>query len=100
MAGRDWRTKTPYKAVEDFTPRELAWEYLRRNPDFVRDQRRASKADADPDAAETVAQTWGLRFRRRPALRLATDGGILVTEPGPRRRHPDRRALRPHAPAA
>ncbi len=99
MAGRDWRTKAHYDAVEDFTPRELAWEYLRRNPDFVRDQRRASKAATDSDP-EAVAQTWGLRFRRRPSLQLATDGGVLVTGPGPGRHHPHHRAAEPRAPAA
>ena len=99
MAGRDWRTKAPYDAVEDFTPRELAWEYLRRNPDFIRDQRRASKPSANPDAAESVAQTWGLRFRGRPALRLTTNCSVLVTQSRPGR-CPDERTPVPHAPAA
>lgn len=100
MARRDWRTRTYYDGIEDFTPRELAWEYLRRNPDFKREQRRAPKAGSDPDLADSAAQTWGLRFRGRPKPRLATDGGVLVADRRPGRHRPNGIAPEPCAPAA
>ena len=99
MATRDWRKKTDYAAIEDFTRRELAWEYLRRNPDFKRDQRRIKKK-TEPAAADAVAQTWGLRFRDGSKPRCEGSRGVLVAFRQRRRCRPDERARELHAPAA
>lgn len=42
----DWRSEAAYAYIEKLQPRELAWEFLRRNPNYQDDVRRAS---ADPE---------------------------------------------------
>lgn len=98
MATRDWRRKTDYAEIEDFTPRELAWEYLRRNPDFKRDQRRIKKAEST--SGDDIAQTWGLRFPGRYEPGCEGSGGVLVAFPGVGHRHADGCAPESYATAA
>lgn len=64
MSSRDWRSESAYEELNTASLRDLAWEYLRRNPDYVRDHAEATAAPSEHAAAAT-AQTWGLRFRRR-----------------------------------
>jgi hypothetical protein len=62
----DWRSAARYSYVTQLHPAEIAWEFLRRNPDYHRDYpdiARAMKRGGDP--AEALARHWGLRFRRR-----------------------------------
>jgi hypothetical protein len=33
----DWRSAAAYAYLNDLNPAELAWEFLRRNPDYQRD---------------------------------------------------------------
>lgn len=58
---RDWRDPAPYEQAETYPARNLAWEFLRRNPDY----RRAYRATArQPQAiADDAVGRWGLRFR-------------------------------------
>ena len=35
----DWRSAAAYTYLNDLTPAELAWEFLRRNPDYQREYR-------------------------------------------------------------
>src|SRR6266853_873970 len=63
---QEWRSEAAYAYLNDLTPAELAWEFLRRNPEYQRDYRTA--ADATPDQAElpeSLITQWGLRFRDR-----------------------------------
>lgn len=89
IMARDWRSKVDYEELEAVPLRDLAWEYLRRNPNFVRDYRRAARTGSD--RAEAVALIWGLRFRgRSDSLRRQSPS---VLEARPRARHADARAV-------
>ncbi|WP_299959349.1 DUF6499 domain-containing protein [uncultured Roseobacter sp.] len=52
----NWRDETDYVYIENLDASGLAWECLRRNPDY-----RA----AFPNMAEKDAAAWGLRFPGR-----------------------------------
>lgn len=77
MSSRDWRSEGAYEELNTASLRDLAWEYLRRNPDYVRDHARSINAQSD-DAAAAAAQTWGLRFRRRSQPTRKSRRGFLV----------------------
>jgi hypothetical protein len=65
MSGRDWRSEDAHRDLDELNLRGLAWEYLRRNPDYIQDYRSiATASDIGPEVGET-ARTWGLRFRGR-----------------------------------
>ena len=40
----DWRAPESYKSVQDAEITDIAWEYLRRNPDYRRDYEEMVKA--------------------------------------------------------
>jgi hypothetical protein len=66
--GEDWRSEAAYDYIDDLSPSALAWEFLRRNPDY----RQAyyallSSGRLTDETAHEFAQQWGLRFRGRPA---------------------------------
>jgi hypothetical protein len=57
----DWRSHEAYSKVQNADPTGLAWECLRRNPDYRRNYRELENPiDAAP--AE-FRQKWGLSFR-------------------------------------
>ena len=61
----DWRDAAAYAYMDDLDPGDLAWECLRRNPDY----RREYPAMCDGTLS---SQTWGLRFpggSRAPSTR-------------------------------
>ena len=61
MSIRDWRSKAAYEDVEHVPLRGLAWEYLRRNKDYVRTYHDLMRVpDAEP--ADVSVRRWGLRF--------------------------------------
>ncbi len=70
MPSRDWRSAAAYADLESASARDLAWEFLRRNPRYVRDWEQLDDTGPD-DAAESVAERWGLRFPGRPDARRA-----------------------------
>jgi hypothetical protein len=70
MPSRDWRSAAAYAELENASARDLAWEFLRRNPRYVRDWEQLDDRPFD-DAADTVAERWGLRFPGRPGARRA-----------------------------
>jgi len=59
-----WQLSEAYAFVDDLSPAQLAWEWLRRNEAYRRDYA-AFRADDGPDK-ETLAALmrarWGLRF--------------------------------------
>lgn len=61
MPGRDWRSKAAYHHLDTAPLRTLAWEFLRRNPDYARDYDDAMMVP-DNSRHDTVAAHWGLRF--------------------------------------
>ena len=63
----DWRSAAAYAYVNDLTPAELAWEFLRRNPNYQREFRTAvSQIPEEEEIPEESARPWGLRFPDRP----------------------------------
>ncbi|HBF53897.1 MAG: hypothetical protein CL533_00910 [Afipia sp.] len=61
MSKFDWRSPDAYERVQGAEITGLAWECLRRNPDFGADYRSASKAL--PKVSPEFRQRWGLCFR-------------------------------------
>lgn len=66
--GLDWRDSAAYDYVDGLTHEQHAFEYLRRNPDYAEAYRRMMDEDhtGRTEAAEQMAEPWGLRFRGRP----------------------------------
>lgn len=55
-----WRSSEAYDYLDELSAADLAWEYLRRNPDYQRDfQIAAGGGDLE------WTERWGLRFPRR-----------------------------------
>jgi len=66
MSNEDWRSPAAYDYAAAMEPSGLAWEFLRRNPDY-RIAYETAQAGAY-DGVEGQARCWGLRFsgRSRP----------------------------------
>jgi Family of unknown function (DUF6499) len=63
---REWRSASAYTYLNELNPAELAWEFLRRNPDYQRDYRTAvEETTSEAEPAERLALRWGLRFSDR-----------------------------------
>lgn len=80
MACEDWRSKERYADVNACSATVLAWEFLRRNPDYSKDygQLGQDASSGRTDAERVRLERWGLSFRRRskPLSRRAT--GLLA----------------------
>jgi hypothetical protein len=59
----DWRVPESYKRVQDAEITAIAWEYLRRNPDYRRDYDAMVKAGRVPIVTAEFRGRWGLCFR-------------------------------------
>ena len=92
----DWRTQGAGDALKDLDRSDLAWEFLRRNPDYQEDYRRALRRIASGAITEEAAMTeisrrWGLSFRPRsrsasepPPCHLAARALAADRRPRPR----------------
>ena len=72
----DWRTQGASDALKDLDRSDLAWEFLRRNPDYQEDYRKALQrialgAVTEEAAMADISRRWGLSFR--PRSRSASD---------------------------
>lgn len=56
-----WRSADAYDYLDELSAADLAWEYLRRNPDYQNDFQTASQGRGPA----TVGKRWGLRFPGR-----------------------------------
>jgi hypothetical protein len=56
-----WRSAEAYDYLDDLSAADLAWEYLRRNPDYQNDFQTASQGRGE----DFMSARWGLRFRSR-----------------------------------
>ncbi|WP_367272053.1 DUF6499 domain-containing protein [uncultured Caulobacter sp.] len=72
-AGR-WRSAEAYDYLATLSAAELAWEYLRRNPEYQTEFDLAS--GGAPTAG--VNARWGLRFPGRPVARRADRRGLVA----------------------
>lgn len=89
----DWRSSAKYEYLNQLDKAELAWEFLRRNPDYQRDYRTTIRRKPD-DEGETEAspQRWGLRFRDRSEAGWRSITLVLVAASRSRCRSADRGA--------
>ena len=80
LAGEDWRSAERYADVNGCSAAALAWEFLRRNPDFGDEfanlGQDASSGLADADGVRLAR--WGLSFRRSSRPQLARPAGLLA----------------------
>ncbi len=69
MARADWRSASAYEELRPLDAPGFAFEFLRRNPDFLRDHARLARKSRgrllDPADADAFAQHWGVQFRSR-----------------------------------
>ena len=67
MPQSTWQLDAAYEDKHALDPRDYAFEYLRRNRDFVRDtqrlERQLARGALTPRMRSVYAQRWGLRFR-------------------------------------
>ena len=63
-----WRSSAAYEPIDEMSPSDLAWEWLRRNDAYDEDYQelRAGKTDVRT-LTDKIRRRWGLRFPRRPA---------------------------------
>lgn len=60
----DWRILSDYDYLNQLDRAGLAWEFLRRNPEYRKDF--AKIIDVTSPDAMVIAERWGLCFRLRP----------------------------------
>ena len=62
-----WRISTAYDYVNELDAPDLAWEFLRRNPEYQQDYIRLKQEGLDDDkVVAALSDKWGLSFRCRP----------------------------------
>ena len=66
----DWRSQDAADSLKELDRSGLAWEFLRRNPEYREDyrqalQRIASGAITEEAAMAEISRRWGLSFRPR-----------------------------------
>lgn len=84
-----WRISTAYDYVNELDAPDLAWEFLRRNPEYQQDYNRLKLRGLGEDqAAAALSAKWGLSFRGRPRpsgtqreCRLDADSRPLDADP-------------------
>ena len=80
-----WRSETAYDYIDNLNPGDLAWEFLRRNPDYRKAyQDLVSSGRLSLETAEEFANLWGLRFRRRPSSPGSQPADLLDPTTRPR----------------
>ena len=73
-----WRSEAAYDYIDKLTPGDLAWEFLRRNPDYRQSyQELAAVGRLSEDIAREFSEQWGLRFRRGPSQFRAHPADLL-----------------------
>jgi hypothetical protein len=73
-----WRSEAAYDYIDKLTPGDLAWEFLRRNPEYRKSyQELVAAGRLTEDVARDFAEHWGLRFRGRPSQLGAHSADLL-----------------------
>jgi hypothetical protein len=62
MTYSDWRSPIAYDRAREMETSGLAWECLRRNPDYHRDHRAFARLQSDPHVIKAFRRRWGLCF--------------------------------------
>ena len=83
MTNDDWRSPAAYAYLSDLTPPALAWECLRRSPEYRAEYERMQGEDAlgivSEAASADLARRWGLRFPGRSAVSRERSSGLLAS---------------------
>ena len=77
----DWQSPSAYQYLLDMDSAGLAFELLRRNPDYRNDYSLAHRMRALGAGAEVLpgsARGWGLTFLDGSGYRRRSPGGVLV----------------------
>ncbi|MFC7706340.1 transcriptional regulator domain-containing protein [Plastorhodobacter daqingensis] len=75
----DWRSQSAYDYIDGLQAPEIAWEFLRRNPDYRQEYRELSSTGRlGTDAGRAFAERWGLSFRGRPVAHRTRADRCLV----------------------
>jgi hypothetical protein len=61
LSSPDWGSASASAYFDGLNPAEIAWEFLRRNPEYQRDYHGAISAASGEPPASFLA-SWGLRF--------------------------------------
>lgn len=68
MGAADWRSVDAYQELRLLDAPAFAFEFLRRNPEFLKDHarlvRKSGRQPLDPADAIAFAKRWGVRFRK------------------------------------
>jgi hypothetical protein len=70
----DWRSSESYAGLSHLTMREIAWEFLRRNPGYHEDYNKLPEMPGEQ--AKDFTHRWGLRFGVDPSC-SAREAGIF-----------------------
>lgn len=80
MPHGEWQSDAAYKDKLALDPPQYAFEYLRRNRDFVRDtqrlERRLKQGTLTRQMRTDYARRWGLRFREVHPRRRPSDDPV------------------------
>jgi hypothetical protein len=68
----DWTSASGYRYAETAEPAGFAWEFLRRNPDYLLTFE-SSRAQPDGPTSQRIRR-WGLRFPADPSRRADEEG--------------------------
>lgn len=78
MARADWRLASAYEDLRPLDAPTFAYEFLRRNADFLADHarltRKARRRTLDNAEAEEFARRWGVRFQPKSRPLIVQDG--------------------------
>ena len=68
-AGNNWRNASEYDYFDDLTSEQVAFEFLRRNPEYdvAYNEHRNEPTGTSSSRSALFAAHWGLRFRGRSA---------------------------------
>jgi hypothetical protein len=77
MAKCDWRRPETYETLRNLDATGLAWEFLRRNPDYQRDYVRSNNT-AIPIEQPPEVRHWGLSFPCRSQAFSPRASRVLV----------------------
>ena len=73
-----WRSEAAYDYIDKLAPGDLAWEVLRRNPEYIKSyENLVSIGRLTEDVAREFAEHWGLRFCRRSSQISAHPADLL-----------------------
>ena len=98
MARTDWRSASAYEDLRPLDAPAFAFEFLRRNPEFLdhhgRLMRKSRNRALEATDAEEFSQRWGVRFRPKLEFRPTRSRAVDTTS-APERGDPGANSRRP-----